>query len=180
MSDTPPPAPEFRDDVDEAPPLHKAAAIPTINPRQSHAEDDKTDVHQEAFDLEPAWYLRDEQTGEFVSTPLLGFTEARQTLARRLMQCNVPIAASNYGNDMDAHAPEAWIVLWLCLHEPEEWRELRGSVGLFLETIEAWAAVHCPRPLWIEAVTVVFEMWKAARTNEVIVKRKPGTGRQSK
>ena len=187
MSDTPQglnTAPSFVDELDEAPPLHQVATLPS-NLSQATSSTDKPakdgpDVHQEAFDLEPGWYLYDAPSGEFVPTPLKAFTVARQSLARRLNQGNAPISAGNYGNDIDAHASEAWAVLWLCMHEPEEWRELRADVGLFWETIETWAEVNCPRPMWVEAVTLVFKMWEAVNVNQVIVKRKPGKRDQGK
>lgn len=43
-------------------------------------------------------------------------------------------------------------ILYLCHHEPAEWRYLRSDVAAFLEAIEAWAEQHIPRHLQSDAM----------------------------
>lgn len=155
---------------------------PDDNTPPDFVDDDPSDAvptrdkHAEAFDFEP----------EFNGQPLLAFTEDRQCLAELLSSNLIPEGDGK--NPTAAYMPRVWAVLWLCMHEPQEWRHLRGNPGLWWETIEAWAMKHCPRALWPEAIHLVYGrkadgatgepeqmgLWEAARANMVRIKRKPG------
>lgn len=136
------------------------------------------DLHEEAFHFEPLWQGK----------PIEAFTMARQALAAELGSHRMPLGESAKN---EAYMPNVWAVLWLCLHEPKAWAGLRRDPAAFWQVIEDWAEVHCPRPLWPEAITLVYGqrpdpqnpedqtpvvlgLWDAARMNLITVRRKPG------
>lgn len=132
------------------------------------------DLHQEAYDYEPSWQ----------GVPLEPFTMARQSLAAMLESHSPGVGSGGAMNE--AYMPAVWSVLWLCHHTPDQWRHLRTQPVLWWEQIEEWAEEHCPRGLWLEAITLVhgrkedgdqpavLGMWDAARLNMIKIKRKPG------
>lgn len=136
------------------------------------------DLHEEAFNFEPLWQGK----------PIEAFTLARQALAAELGSHRMPLGdkATN-----EAYMPGVWAVLWLCLHQPGDWAHLRANPAAFWAVIEDWAEEACPRPLWAEAITLVYGqkpdpddpedktplilgLWEAARLNMITVRRKPG------
>lgn len=129
------------------------------------------DIHEEAYNFEPCWNDK----------PLEGFTTARQALAAQLNSHTPGIGANA---TEEAYMPGAWSVLWLCTHTPDQWRHLRNQPALWWEEIEAWAETHCPRDKWTEALDLVYGhkerqvmgMWEAARTNQVLIRTRPGPG----
>ncbi len=173
MSDTPPAAAVvFDDPLPLAPSLESLASpVPSerapsrvapsrLGPGSAIADTTADDD----FDAEPLWR----------GQPIEPFGFGAQSLARRLMQCSVPIPAPAYGNDLDAHILDAAIVLYLCLHKREHYRPLRGDPVLFIESIEAWAEEHLPRSQWLEAITFVFSLWDRQRRSETVAPRTPG------
>ena len=89
----------------------------------------------------------------------------------------------------EAYMPALWAVLYLCTHQPEEFRSLRGDPGKFWEVIEDWAEEGCPRDQWPDAITLVYGsrpteedpeaprilgLWEAVRANIVSVRQRHG------
>jgi len=182
----------FKDPIEEAPApaLSQVMSQPPASgfPTENGKRKTENDLHQEAFDFDPHWQGK----------PLEAFTFARQSLAAMLhSQC--PGIGDGY-IPTEAYMPPIWAVLYLCTHKPEEFRALRSNPGLFWETIEAWAEhglnegdhPGCPREQWVEASLLVngsepskefpdapyrLGLWKAARTNVVSIRHRPGSGR---
>lgn len=121
-------APEF---VDPSAPVAIASAEPV-------------DIHKQAYEFEPLWKGK----------PLEAFTLGRQSLAEELATYRMPLGKTGAANE--AYMPNVWAVLWLCTHTPPEWRILRTQPLVWWEHIEAWAEEHCPRPLWPEAILLVY------------------------
>jgi|GEM_PF-5206850 len=136
------------------------------------------DLHEQAYHFEPLWQ------GKAIEA----FTMARQAIAAELSSHRMPLGetASN-----EAYMPNVWAVIWLCLHVPADWAHLRANPAAFWTVIEEWADEGCPRPLWSEAITLVYGqkpdpkdptdktplilgLWEAARLNLITVRRKPG------
>ena len=166
----------YEDPDNTAPPLHtqeggtvlEAESLPvTSRPPRTKVDPKaakKLEAAQaEAFEFAPVWQ------GE----PLLDFGLGRQALARRLILNNMPIPEAQRGEDLDAHMPDAWAVLYLCSHTDQEFAHLRADPTAFWAAIEAWAEEHCPRPLWLDALELVGKIWTACKTTEATTPRHP-------
>jgi hypothetical protein len=57
--------------------------------------------------------------------------------------------------DLDAFAPQAWGLLWLCLHEQEDILAIISNPRDFWLRVNEWAAVHCPVSKWHEAIDIM-------------------------
>jgi len=174
----------FRDPVQEepAPPLSQIMSQTPVSgvPKENGKRKTENDIHQDAFDFDPHWQGK----------PLEAFTFARQSLAA-MLHSHCPGIGDSYA-PTEAYMPPIWAVLYLCTHQPEDFRALRANPGLFWETIEAWAEDGgCPRDQWVEASLLVngsepskefpnasyrLGLWKAARTNVVAIRHRPGAG----
>ena len=59
-------------------------------------------------------------------------------------------------------------ILWLCSHEPADWRGLRGDLPAFLEAVEAWGDRNVPRSKQVEAVNLALQIFNEAGINQAV------------
>lgn len=87
----------------------------------------------------------------------------RHAMHRRLMQHLCPVPHHLWGDDLEAHAPDAMLFLWLAHQEDTLIIQLAGQpIALWL-AVFTWAEKHLPRPQWpaaIELMTTTFELGK--------------------
>jgi hypothetical protein len=57
--------------------------------------------------------------------------------------------------DLDTFAPQAWGLLWLCLHSPEDILLIIADPKHFWLRVNEWAVIHCPPAKWHEAIELM-------------------------
>lgn len=67
-------------------------------------------------------------------------------------------------------------VLYLCSHQPEEWRHLRRDRAAFIEAIEEWASRYIPQAKHWEAVALGIKIINESTINQAIPR--PGDSSQ--
>lgn len=105
---------------------------------------------------------------EWEGETLLPFSEARERLWMRLCAGDVPLPDVIDVANLDPYISHAVKLLFLCMHEPEQFRHLRANTGLFLETIDEWGEIHVPRAKSIAAVTLALRISNEARRSMAI------------
>lgn len=105
---------------------------------------------------------------EWQGIQLLPFSESRERLWMRLCAGDVPLPDVIDAANLDPYISHAVKLLYLCSHQPEEFRHLRPDTGLFLETIDAWGEKHVPREKSLAAVTLALRITNDARRSLAI------------
>ena len=130
---------------------------PSARPVRSDPAAAATDERkrQAAFDADGTWQGR----------PLNPFSISRETLFLQLR--TAAGAPGIYQAMMDG---EAWFgdavrILWLCLHGPADWRDLRGEPIRLQEAIDAWADEHIPRGAKPDLVMLTIRLWNDSQIN---------------
>lgn len=68
-------------------------------------------------------------------------------------------------SDLDAFLADAARILWLCAHEPGDFRHLRAQPVLMQEAIDEWAETHIPRGRRSAATTIALVIFNDAAAN---------------
>ena len=135
--------------------------VPTVTEDPAMREQEQ--AREDAFNAEP-----DEWQGQ----PLQAYGSGRESLFTQIRAAAGAPPIRETVETTDAFFPDAIRVLYLCLHQPEEWREHRRDAAAWLEHIEAWADDAVPLHLKAEACAVAMGILSRAYANEhVPVKR---------
>jgi len=123
---------------------------------------------ENAFEAEHAWPVWIEQKQCFQSMPLHGYSSGREALFYKLRAADGALPLSKTLEQLTTFLSDAIKILWLCSHEPQEWRMVRGDLSLFLETIEAWGDVNVPRSMHVAAVNLALQIFNEASINKAV------------
>lgn len=154
-----------------APPLHAPSPVPPA----PHQPDFDAPINLE---LEKQLQERREQA---YTAPLMWqgrqiqpWSLLRHALHRRLMQHLSPVPQNLWGADLEAHAPDAMLFLWLA-HQPEMLilQLAAQPVALWL-SVFTWAETHLQRPLWPAALVLMTETFDLGKITEVRVREAAG------
>lgn len=105
-------------------------------------------------------------TDEFTwrGVPLHPFSSSRSGIfyAHRLAMGGLPIL--RVLDDVDAWLGDAFTILWLCSHQPDEWAELRRSPVQLQLAIDAWADANVSGSEAPAAVLTAMRIYAASRS----------------
>jgi len=101
-------------------------------------------------------------------TPLQPFTIRRETLYFRLRALNDSLPIHLVRKHPESFLQEAIILLWLCLHTPEDWNPMRGNAALLMEQIESWADQHLTRADQMPAIELALQILSSADSTRAI------------
>ena len=187
----PQPLPESAAPLSTAPSVHDI-----LSPRQTVVSDDfrpddgvakkaEQERHDAMYKVHEwqRWVLGDPkakmeslQSNHWETYALEEYTGAREGLFHRLCEADVPLPPLKELQNLDAFFPAAVKLLYLCSHKPEEFRDLRGDTGRFLEAIDAWGNVNVPREKRGEAVTLALRIHNDANKTQAIAKGGKASG----
>jgi hypothetical protein len=132
--------PDFVDDQPDNSPVAKAAL---------------KDERDAAMRAEYHWPVWDEEAQEWKPQRLIVSGE-RWTWWKIMRGHQAPVNLDDAAElDLDTFAPQAWGLLWLCLHTPAEILDVVTQPKLFWLRVNEWAAIHCPPPKWHEAIALM-------------------------
>lgn len=120
---------------------------------------------EEAYDAVHHWWRPVPGQQEWERYELFPYSEGRERLFTRLCAANVPLDGAV--KNPHAREAEAVVLLYLCSHEPEQWRGLRGDTARWLEVIEKWGEQHVPRKWGIDAVLLALKIHNEADKMQV-------------
>lgn len=123
---------------------------------------------EDAFDAEHCWPVWDEQRGRFEPAALHGYSSGREALFYKLRAADGALPLSKTLEQLTTFLGDAIKILWLCSHEPADWRGLRGDLPAFLEAIEAWGDRNVPRHKQVEAVNLALQIFNEAGVNQAV------------
>ncbi len=87
------------------------------------------------------------------------FSISRRILWQRLCAVDVPLPVGfRFSAEPGAWSGHAVKLLYLCCHQPEEWRHLRADTPRFLEAIELWGEEHVPAETLEDAIVLGFRI----------------------
>jgi len=121
-----------------------------------------------AFDAEHSWPVWNEQRSCFEPVTLHGYTSGREALFYKLRAADGALPLSKTLEQLTTFLGDAIKILWLCSHEPADWRALRGDLPAFLEAIEAWGDRNVPRNKQVEAVNLALQIFNEAGVNQAV------------
>lgn len=103
--------------------------------------------------------------GDWNGIPLRPYSSGRESLFSQLRhQAGAP-PVNQALDDIDAFFPDAIRILWLCTHDPADWRQHRRDPGVWQEIMEQWADDHIPLARKGEAIMVAMNILTEAYTN---------------
>lgn len=126
----------------------------TAKPATKAALSAERDAAMRAEHLWPVW---DAEQQKHVRKRLVVSGE-RWTWWKIMRGHNAPVSAGEDDArelDLDELVPQAWALLWLCLHETDEILDLVPLPKAFWQRVNEWAAVHCPPAQWHEAIALM-------------------------
>lgn len=123
---------------------------------------------ENAFDAEHVWQVWSEQKGCFQPVTLHGYSSGREALFYKLRAADGALPLSKTLEQLTTFLADAIKILWLCRHEPADWRMVRADLPLFLETIEAWGDVNVPRAKHVAAVNLALQIFNEAGINKAV------------
>lgn len=98
----------------------------------------------------------------------------RHAMHRRLMQHLCPVPHHLWGADLEAHAPDAMLFLWLANQDDTLIVQLAGQpVALWL-AVFGWAEKNLPRSQWHAAIDLMTSTFELGKITEVRVREAPG------
>jgi hypothetical protein len=139
---------------------HDPVPAPLINAANEERE--------AAFDAEHCWPVWNEQRGGFEPVTLHGYSSGREALFYKLRAADGALPLSRTLEQLTTFLGDAIKILWLCCHEPTDWRNLRGDMSAFLEAIEAWGDRNVPRSKQVEAVNLALQIFNEAGVNQAV------------
>ncbi len=129
--------------------LPQAPKRETVNPGDEKAR-------EAAFDADYFWD----------GVPLKAFSSSREALWG---QIRAMAGAPSLGFalvDLESFFADAMRILFLCSHEPEEFRHLRADPAAFQEAIDKWADENIPRKEKIQAVELALAIYNDSAVNQ--------------
>ncbi len=123
---------------------------------------------ENAFEAEHTWPVWNEQKCCFQPALLHGYSSGREALFYKLRAADGALPLSKTLEQLTTFLADAIKILWLCSHEPADWRMVRGDLPLFLETIEAWGDVNVPRSKHVAAVNLALQIFNEASINKAV------------
>lgn len=102
---------------------------------------------------EHEWQVWDRATQTWKPQRLL-ITPARWSWWKTMRTHNAQPAETAEEVDLDALMPNAWSLLFLGLHTPDQILDLVVSPQRYWLTVNEWAETHCPIDRWQEAIEV--------------------------
>lgn len=136
--------------------------VPEADIQKAQAE------RENAFDAEHSWQVWNQQSSCFEARVLHGYSSGREALFYKLRAADGALPLAKTLEHLTTFLADAIKILWLCSHEPADWRMLRGNLPLFLETIEAWGDVNVPRAKHVEAVNLALQIFNEAGVNRAV------------
>jgi len=103
-------------------------------------------------------------------TTLHPFSIRRETLYFRLRALNDSLPIHLVRKHPESFLQEAIILLWLCLHTPEDWNPMRGNAALLMEQIEHWADTHLQRADQMAAIELALQILSSADSTRAITR----------
>lgn len=98
----------------------------------------------------------------------------RHAMHRRLMQHLCPVPHHLWGEDEEAHAPDAMLFLWLAHQDHTLIVQLAGQpIALWL-SVFSWAEKHLPRNQWRAAIDLMTSTFELGKITEVRVREAEG------
>ena len=137
-------------------------AVPTKDLELAQQERDT------AFDAEHTWPIWNAALNTWEPIVLHGYSSGREALFYKLRAADGSLPLSRTLEQLTTFLSDAIRILWLCCHEPQDWRALRGDLMLFLEAIEAWGDVNVPRRKHVEAVNLALQIYNEAGINQAV------------
>ncbi len=98
----------------------------------------------------------------------------RHALHKRLMQHLCPVPGNLWGEDVEAHAADAMLFLWLASHPREMILILAGQPQVLWMRVFDWAEKSLPRKLWPEALEKMVEVFDQGKVTETAVRPEAG------
>lgn len=106
--------------------------------------------------------------------PLQPWSLLRHAMHRRLMQHLCPVPHHLWGQDIEAHAPDAMLFLWLAHQADTLIVQLAGQpIALWL-AVFGWAEKNLPRPQWPAAIDLMAATFELGKLTEVRVQEAEG------
>ena len=137
-------------------------SVPEADLQKAHAE------REQAFEAEHVWQVWNQEAGRFETKLLHGYSSGREALFYKLRAADGALPLAKTLEQLTTFLGDAIKILWLCSHEPSDWRLLRGELPLFLETIEAWGDLNVPRAKHVEAVNLALQIFNEAGVNRAV------------
>lgn len=121
-----------------------------------------------AFEAEHTWSVWNGKAKAFQPVLLHPYSSGREALFYKLRAADGSLPLARTLEQLTTFLSDAIKILWLCSHEPRDWRLLRGDTALFLEAIDAWADVNVPRSKHVEAVNLALQIFNEAGINQAV------------
>jgi hypothetical protein len=137
-------------------------AVPTKDLELAQQERDT------AFEAEHTWPIWNAALKTWEPVVLHGYSSGREALFYKLRAADGSLPLSRTLEQLTTFLSDAIRILWLCSHDPQDWRALRGDLALFLEAIEAWGDVNVPRSKHVEAVNLALQIYNEAGINQAV------------
>lgn len=125
-------------------------------------------AREDAFDALHSWPVWHEKRQQFVPTQLHPYSSGREALFYRLRAADGALPLGKTLEQLTTFLSDAIKILWLCCHEPSQWRSLRGDPAAFLEAIETWGDRNVPRSRQVEAVNLALQIFNEAGLNQAV------------
>lgn len=106
--------------------------------------------------------------------PLQHWSLMRHALHRRLMQHLAPVPREQWGADMEAHAPDAMLFLWLASQPEMLILQLAMQPLALWLAVFTWAEKNLPRQQWTAAINLMLETFELGKITEVRVREAEG------
>lgn len=154
-----------------APPLHPVNPVNPVNqvpdfdaPLDLQIQRELEAKREAAYTAPLLWQTRQLQPWSLL----------RHALHRRLMQHLCPVPHHLWGDDLEAHAPDAMLFLWLAHQEDTLIVQLAGQpIALWL-SVFGWAEKHLPRDHWRTAIDLMTTTFELGKITEVRVREAEG------
>ena len=137
-------------------------AVPTKDLELAQQERDT------AFEAEHTWPIWNAALKTWVPVALHGYSSGREALFYKLRAADGALPLSKTLEQLTTFLADAIKILWLCSHEPADWRGLRGDLPAFLEAVESWGDCNVPRSKQVEAVNLALRIFNEAGVNQAV------------
>ena len=101
----------------------------------------------------------------------------RRALHKRLMMSLAPVPKHLWGENAEAHAPDAMLFLWLAHHPIEPIVTLSSQPAALWVEVLTWAEKTIPHAQWPQALQLMLDTFDLARITEVNVRQEAAKSR---